>query len=159
MEKTATFSPCRKYRYTLWRRWHNLFSQDSACVMFIGLNPSTADEVYNDPTVTRCIGYAKDWGYAGLCMMNLFAFRATLPKDMKAVGDPIGPDNNSALIAMAEKVAIVVATWGNHGKYMERAETVKKMLPELYCLRLTKSGCPAHPLYLPKDLRPILWER
>ena len=81
--KTATFSECRKYRYTLWRRWDGLFA--SGYAMFIGLNPSTADETNDDPTIRRCIGYARDWGYGGLCMTNLFAFRATLPKNMKAV--------------------------------------------------------------------------
>jgi len=157
MERSATFSPCRKYRYTLWRHWGSLFA--SGYAMFIGLNPSTADETIDDPTVRRCIGYAQDWGYAGLCMMNLFAFRATLPKDMKTVEDPVGPDNDRALVEIAEYAKVIIAAWGNHGMYMGRDEEVKLIIPEpLRYLRLTKDGYPGHPLYLPKELKPKLWD-
>lgn len=158
MKNTATFSPCRKYRYTLWRCWKNLFSQDSEYIMFIGLNPSTADEIINDNTIRRCIGYAKDWGYTGLCMMNIFAFRATQPKNMRMVEDPIGPDNDRELINMAKLCNMVVAAWGNDGKYMNRGKQVRAMIPDLHYLRLTAGGFPAHPLYLPKKLKPILWK-
>ena len=153
MNKTATFSPCRKYRYTLWRQWNSMFSSDYA--MFIGLNPSTADENNDDPTVRRCIRYARDWGYAGLCMTNIFAFRATLPSDMMAVKNPIGDDNNNILIESAKNVGIVVAAWGTHGSYLGRDKEVIKMIPYLTYLKLTKVGFPAHPLYLPKILKPI----
>ena len=128
--------------------------------MFIGLNPSTADETNDDPTIRRCIRFAKRWGYSGLCMMNLFAFRATSPEDMKAIEnrDPVGPDNDRALIDIAEDADVIVAALGTHGKYMGRDEEVKAMLPQLHYLRLTKDGFPSHPLYLPKTLRPILWK-
>lgn len=125
--------------------------------MFIGLNPSTADATNDDPTIRRCIGYARDWGCDGLCMMNLFAFRATLPKDMKAAEDPVGPENDRTLIFMAEGAEVIVAAWGNNGRYMGRDEKVKAMIPQLHYLRLTKDGFPAHPLYLPKGLKPVLW--
>lgn len=125
--------------------------------MFIGLNPSTADEKYDDPTIRRCIGYARDWGYAGLCMMNLFAFRATSPDDMRAAEDPVGPDNDRALIDMAEFAGVIVAAWGVHGTHLGRDEEVRKMIPELHYLQLTKEGIPGHPLYLAKRLKPILW--
>lgn len=125
--------------------------------MFIGLNPSTADEVINDPTIRRCIGYTKDWGYSNLCMMNLFAFRETLPILLKKAENPVGPDNDDALLTMAEKAEVVVAAWGNHGSYMGRDEEVKTMLSQLHYLRLTKEGFPNHPLYLPKELKPIPW--
>ncbi len=150
MNKSATFSPCRKYRYMLWRHWGGLFNH--GCAMFIGLNPSTADEILDDPTIRRCIGYAHDWGYAELYMANIFAFRAILPKDMKAADDPIGPDNDQALVDMASLAGVIVAAWGNNGAYQGHGEAVRKMIPNLSYLKLTKNGSPAHPLYLPKGL-------
>lgn len=156
MERTAIFSACRTYRYALWRRWGG-DRRDYA--MFIGLNPSTADETNDDPTVRRCIGYAQDWGYSGLCMTNLFAFRATQPADMKAVSDPVGPDNDKMLRQLASGAGVVVAAWGTHGTHMGRASLVLAMLPFLHCLRLTKDDHPAHPLYLPKVLKPFVLSR
>ena len=156
MEKSATFSPCRTYRYTLWRYWGGLFL--SGYAMFIGLNPSTADETIDDPTVRRCMGYARDWGFDGFCMTNLFAFRATLPSNMKAAEDPIGPDNDRSLLYAAKSAGVIVAVWGTHGVYMNRDEEVKKMIPNLSYLKLTKKGFPGHPLYLSKTLKPILWK-
>ena len=88
MKKNAKFSACRKYRYALWRTW----DESKPYVMIIGLNPSTADENKNDPTITRCINFAKSWGYGGVCVTNLFAFRATVPSDMKTSNDPIGTE-------------------------------------------------------------------
>jgi hypothetical protein len=123
--------------------------------MFVGLNPSTADEMSDDPTLTRCINFAKSWGYGGVCMANLFAFRATEPSDMKASDDPIGTENNTWLKKLAKDAALVVAAWGNDGSYLERSEQVKKLLPNLYCLKLNKSGEPAHPLYQAAKLKPV----
>ena len=88
MEKGARFSESRTHRYALWRIWE----KGAPMVMFVGLNPSTADETQDDPTIRRCIDFAKRWGYGGLYMLNIFAFRATNPKDMKAAADPVGPD-------------------------------------------------------------------
>lgn len=124
-------------------------------VMFVGLNPSTADETSDDPTLTRCIKYAKSWGYGGVCMANLFAFRATEPADMKVSDDPIGIENNKWLKKLAKDAALVVAAWGNDGSYLERSEQVKEFLPNLYCLKLNKSGEPAHPLYQSADIKPV----
>ena len=157
MKKSATFSQCRKYRYALWRHWGG--QNASGYAMFIGLNPSTADETNDDPTVRRCIGYARDWGYAGLCMMNIFAYRATLPENMKAVEDPVGPGNNCALEDTAHFAEIVIAAWGVHGSHLGRDEEIRKMIPKLHYLKLTKDGFPGHPLYLSKALKPILWEK
>jgi hypothetical protein len=123
--------------------------------MFVGLNPSTADETSDDPTLTRCINYAKSWGYGGVCMANLFAFRATEPSDMKASDDPIGTENNKWLKKLAKDAALVVAAWGNDGSYLERSKQVKELLPNLYCLKLNKSGEPAHPLYQAAKLKPV----
>ncbi len=123
--------------------------------MFVGLNPSTADETSDDPTLTRCIKYAKSWGYGGVCMANLFAFRATEPADMKVSDDPMGIENNKWLKKLAKDAALVVAAWGNDGSYLERSEQVKEFLPNLYCLKLNKSGEPAHPLYQSADIKPV----
>lgn len=157
MQKTALFSPNRTYRYTLWRHWGGLWATGYA--MFIGLNPSTATETEDDPTVRRCIGYARDWGFAGLCMTNIFAFRATDPAVMKAHPEPIGPENDRYLAEMAREADIVVAAWGTEGSHLDRGEAVKRMIPDLHYLGLTKDGHPKHPLYLRKDLKPIIMER
>jgi hypothetical protein len=151
----AVFSPCRRYRYTLWREWIG----GDGYAMVVGLNPSTADEVQNDPTVRRCIAYAKSWGFGGLCMTNLFAFRATDPQDMKAVADPIGPDNDRHLLDCARHAGVVVAAWGEHGVHLDRAAAVTQLLGDLHYLRMNQSGQPGHPLYLPKALRPVRWIR
>jgi len=86
LKTDAKFSACRKYRYALWRNW----DESKPYAMIIGLNPSTADENKNDPTITRCINFATSWGYGGVCVTNLFAYCATVPSDMKASNDPIG---------------------------------------------------------------------
>ena len=144
MIKNAIFSPCRRYRYALWRTW----DQNKPSVLFIGLNPSTADETNDDPTLTRCINYAKYWGYGGVCIANIFAFRATKPKDLFARKRIIGKENNHWLFKLAIDADLVIAAWGNH---------VKSMFKQLHCLKLTKKGEPAHPLYLRADLTPTLF--
>lgn len=159
MERSAIFSPCRRYRYSLWRNWRGLglLPDENSYAMFVGLNPSTADEQNDDPTIRRCIAFAKAWGFDGLCMTNLFAFRATKPADMMAEADPIGEDNDRTLIELAQGAGVVVAAWGVHGTHRGRAAEVVKMLPNLHYLMLTKDGHPGHPLYLPKTLLPVEW--
>lgn len=125
--------------------------------MFVGLNPSTADETNDDPTIRRCIGFAKAWGFSGLVMTNLFAFRATDPKDMKRAADPVGTENDETLVKLAACCGLVVAAWGAHGSYRGRDREVRALLPNLHYLKLTKDGHPSHPLYLPGDLTPQLW--
>lgn len=153
LRNTALFSSCRSYRYLLWRTWAE--DWETNFVMFVGLNPSTADENTNDQTIRRCIGFAQSWGYSGLCMANLFAYRATDPAIMRRIVDPIGPENDAHLVATAEKAKLIVAAWGNHGTHRQRHLQVKALLPSLHCLRLTKTGMPSHPLRLPADLTPI----
>jgi hypothetical protein len=123
--------------------------------MFIGLNPSTADEITDDPTLTRCINYAKSWGYGGVCMVNLFAYRATAPSDMKAASDPIGSENNKWIKNLANEAGLVVAAWGNDGSYLGRSRQVRRIIPDLSCLKINKSGEPAHPLYQAAKLKPV----
>lgn len=158
-ERDAILSPCRLYRFALWRRWD--LEGDTA--MFIGLNPSMADESQDDPTIRRCVAFAKAWGYAGLCMTNLFAYRATDPGDMidsaRAGIDIIGKDNDHWLRHCAERAGVVVAGWGAQAAWAMpgRVAAVRSMMPRLHYLRLTKDGHPGHPLYLPASLRPVEW--
>lgn len=150
MKTDAKLSDCRKYRYALWRVW----DETKPHAMIIGLNPSTADETEDDPTIIRCINFAKSWGYGGVCMANLFAYRATKPSDMKASSDPIGTENDAWLAKLAKEAGIVVAAWGNDGNYLERSSVIKNSLPNLHYIKMNKSGEPAHPLYLKGDLEP-----
>lgn len=157
VEASAILSPCRTYRYELWRKWGDLFDAGAGYAMFVGLNPSTADETEDDPTIRRCIAFAKAWGYSALCMTNLFAFRATDPGDMMVAANPIGPGNDAHLTKCAAAAGIVVAAWGVNGTFMDRETKVRSLLPNLHYLRLTKAGNPGHPLYLPLNLRPVAW--
>ncbi len=153
-ERGAVFSECRKYRYELWRRWG-----DGPYCQFICLNPSTADETNDDPTVRRCINYARDWGYDAFVMTNLFAFRATDPEDMKAAEEPEGDMTNLNTIGrLAVDAGVVVAAWGVHGTFNGRDKVVRAYLEwadvVLKHLDLSKDGHPRHPLYLKKNLKP-----
>ena len=146
----AKLSGCRKYRYALWRTWDD----SKPYVMIVGLNPSTADEARDDPTLTKCIKFAKYWGYGGVCMANLFAFRATKPSDMMASSDPVGLENDSWLSELSKDAGIVVAAWGNDGSHLGRSSAIKAMLPNLHYIKMNNSGEPAHPLYLRSSLVP-----
>ncbi len=154
MLRETIFSPDRKYRYVLWREWECMFVNNNY-VVFIGLNPSTADEAVDDPTIRRCVGFAKSWGYGALCMMNLFAYRETHPIHLKASDDPVGQDNDHYLKEISGEASIVIAAWGNHGVHWGRSTKVIDLIPTLFCLKRTANGSPAHPLYLPKTLKPI----
>ncbi|MEN1728429.1 MAG: DUF1643 domain-containing protein [Pseudomonadota bacterium] len=152
----ARFSRCKRYRYALWRLW----DQDRPPVMMIGLNPSTADAQRNDPTIRRCIGFARDWGAGGLVMTNLFAYRATYPADLMAAENPVGPRNRYWLRALADQCERLVAVWGNDGRFMNQSAQIQRLFGHrLEVIRLNKSGEPAHPLYLPKRLHPRPWPR
>ena len=158
----AIFSPCERYRYSLWRWWGAppLAPYPPDMVAFICLNPSTADATLNDPTVTRCCNFAKRWGYGGMAMLNLFAHRDTDPKLMLLSNNPIGPLNNNAIRTVAEACAFRVCAWGAHGSHLGRDKIVTWLLRDLplYCLTLTKGGHPGHPLYLSGELKPVLME-
>ena len=147
--KNATFSSCRTYRYSLSRIW----DKKKKFVLFIGLNPSTADEKVDDPTIRRCVNYAKKWGYGGFLMVNLFAYRTTLPSNLKKVKYPVGSENDKYIMTLSKKADITVAAWGNNGDFYSRDKEVLSLVPSLMCLKINKSGQPAHPLYLKKDLK------
>lgn len=151
MKKDAKLSACRRYRFALWRAW----DESGPVAMFIGLNPSKANEREDDPTLVRCINFAKSWGYGGVCIANLFAYRATDPNDMRVAERPVGRGNDRWLQRLSAESDIVIAAWGNDGAYMGRGKKVRSLIPDLYCLQLNKSGEPAHPLYLKRTLLPV----
>ena len=145
----ASFSPDRNYRYSLWRRWE----QNAPYALFIGLNPSTANEREDDPTIRRCKRFAADWGYGAIYMANLFALRATDPKVMLRHNDPVGVDNDVWLQDLARDAGVIVCAWGAHGGHRERDKRVMHLLSahDLMCLGSTKDGKPRHPLYIKAD--------
>jgi len=151
MDGGALFSKCRRYRYVLRRTW----SGNPEYCMFIGLNPSTADAEMDDNTIRRCIRYAQAWGYSGMFMVNLFAYRATDPADMMAAEDPVGPENDYHIKRMAAKSKEIIAAWGNHGAYLDRDQAILNMGFDLRVLGLTGQDQPVHPLYQPKDALPV----
>lgn len=174
VEAGATISTDGRYRYKLWREWRGvapdknwrwLGAKDGSgqelgwplsCV-FVMLNPSTADGSKDDPTIRRCVGFAKRLGYDRLVVVNLFAYRATNPKELLALNhddDPVGVENSTYVKrATFEDCGVVVCAWGAHGSHLGQAETVMGWLPsdKTYCLGKTKAGHPRHPLYLPDD--------
>ncbi|MEO8632426.1 MAG: DUF1643 domain-containing protein, partial [Chloroflexota bacterium] len=116
MSTGAVFSGDRRYRYRLWRRWE----LSRPLIAFCMLNPSTADERSDDPTIRRCIGFARDWGYGGVEIVNVFALRATDPRELRRLRDPVGPRNDSYVLDAAERAASVVIAWGAHGAFRSR---------------------------------------
>lgn len=179
------FSPCKRYRFTLWRRtgidrnWFPMacdhgFDACPECdrnasfsgkarefVQFVCLNPSTADDTINDRTVTRCTDFARRWGYGGFCMTNLFAWRDMSPAAMKLVHEPVGAGNNETIARIATQAGMIVCAWGGHGTHNDRAKIVLAILKEhgagkLHALKVT-DGEPWHPLYLRADTQPFIY--
>ena len=146
----AAFSPCRMWRYALWRVW----DVEKSLLLVVGLNPSTATETTNGATVTRCIARAMAHDAGGLLVGNLFAYRSTNPTALRTAPDPLGPDNNAWLSRLADSAGTIVCAWGTHGTYQNRDLHVRRRLDNvgeraLWCLGTTKAGQPRHPLYLP----------
>lgn len=171
LTRSAVISTCGQYRYRLERRWF-----DGPVATFIMLNPSTANAEIDDATIRKCMGFASRWGMGGIVVGNLFAFRATDPKHMKAANDPIGPDNDMHLeemsleaksgvimqaggVTTAMKYGKVVCAWGANGSHYARDRDVLRRLREWdvtpLALRITSKGAPEHPLYVPYDVTPI----
>jgi hypothetical protein len=152
----AIFSDDRVYRYSLWRKW-SLLDRNSRSLIFIGLNPSTANENKDDPTIRRCVGFAKREGFGGMVMLNLFAYISTNPDDMTLQFDSIGPDNDQTIKSFDGCGNKFVACWG-HWDFAERIVTVMRMITQpIYCLGVTQKGSPRHPLYLKSDAELIPW--
>lgn len=157
MNKGAIFSKSGRHRYYLWRRWADM----GDATLWIMLNPSTADAERDDATIRRCVNFTKAWGCTRMVVVNLFALRATDPRELKTVDKPIGANNDAVIKHQATNCGFkyVVAAWGNHGKLFNRQQEVAALLGDvpLVCLGVTKSGCPKHPLRLSKKtaLRPF----
>ena len=155
-ESDAVFSACENYRYRLWRRW-----SDGPSIAFLMLNPSTADAFRNDPTVERCHRRAVDMGFGALEVVNIFAFRATDPKNLKKAKAPIGPLNNEILIETARAADMTVCAWGSHGTHNARDSDVRQLLKKAnitpHILALTKFDQPRHPLYVSYSQTPVPW--
>lgn len=154
---SAVYSDCDAYRYLLTRVWDPAGRR----ALFVMLNPSTATEVQNDPTVERCERRARALGFGAFRVTNIFAFRATDPRVMKAAADPVGPANDAAIAESAGWADAIVCAWGTHGAHLDRGAAVARLLAEqgrpLSVLGLTRAGHPQHPLYIGYDRQPVPW--
>ncbi|PIE12453.1 MAG: hypothetical protein CSA70_09900 [Rhodobacterales bacterium] len=154
---TACYSDCERYRYALTREWE----PEAGRVMFVMLNPSKATEVQNDPTVERCERRARALGFGAFRVTNIFAWRETDPKKMRAASDPVGPENDAALLDGCKWADQVIAGWGAHGAHLDRGKVVEQVLRTsghpVYHLGLTKAGHPRHPLYIAYAQQPERW--
>jgi hypothetical protein len=153
----AEFSPCGVYRYSLSREW----ADGDGTILFVMLNPSTANADANDPTIRRCMGFARSWGAKRIEIRNLFAFRATDPKDMVAAlghgTDIVGPENDSQIEAAHGRSSRTFAAWGAHPLATERGKVAMRILSRrpVFCFGTSKSGAPRHPLYVPSNFLPL----
>ncbi|WP_439139095.1 DUF1643 domain-containing protein [Roseicyclus sp.] len=154
----AEYSDCERYRYTLTRVWNPAGGR----ALFVMLNPSTATEVQNDPTVERCERRARALGFGAFRVLNIFAFRATDPREMRRADDPIGPENDAAILAALPWADRVICAWGTHGAHLDRGAHVEAMLRDaraaLFHLGLSQGGHPKHPLYIGYAVQPQAWE-
>lgn len=164
MRGWASFSACELYRYSLHRRWDaetaSLHPGDGVSVpkggrvCFCLLNPSTADAKVLDPTLKRCVTFARRWGASHMEVVNAFALRSTNPKGLKQVEDPNGKGNDRAIIRAAKRADLVVVGWGTHAALQDRHDAVLNLLQGVctpHCFAVTKGGFPKHPLYLRGD--------
>lgn len=153
----AVYSDCERYRYELTRIW----DRTGRRAHFIMLNPSTATEVQNDPTVERCERRVRTLGFGAFRVTNIFAWRDTDPRAMRAADDPVGPENDAAILAACTWADQSICAWGTHGQHMGRGPAVEGMLRRgkipLCHLGLSKGGHPKHPLYIAYAVRPVAW--
>jgi hypothetical protein len=156
--RDAVISGDGLYRYTLTR----FTAPTGGRLNFLMLNPSTADAFEDDPTIRRCLGFARSWGYGELIVTNLFAFRATDPKGLRRAQDAIGPENDVTIMRAAREADRVVCAWGSDPIARERGRYVRRMLGgagiRCWAIRVNKLGDPAHPLYLPAGLTPVNYD-
>lgn len=155
----AVLSECGRYRYALWRSLPpSLLSPDLGAILFVMLNPSTADARLPDATINKLLGYAERWGYTRLFVGNLYALRSCHPRVLLAAGDPIGPENDAYLCDLVERCNRMVAAWGDGPRGLDIDARVAEVLPLLHdphCLHQTRAGRPGHPLYLPSTAMPV----
>lgn len=156
-QSTAVYSDCERYRYLLTRVWEPAGRR----ALFVMLNPSTATEVQNDPTVERCERRARALGFGAFRVTNIFAWRDTDPKKMRAAQDPIGPANDDAIADSCPWADQIIAAWGTHGAHLDRGTAVIDLLRgsgrAVHHLGLTQAGHPKHPLYIAYTQQPTLW--
>jgi len=154
---TAVYSDCERYRYSLERVW----DEKGKRVLFVMLNPSTATEVQNDPTVERCERRARALGFGAFCVTNIFAWRDTDPRKMRAADDPTGPENDATILKFSKWADTIICAWGTHGEHRQRGAAVEALLRqdgyELFHLGLSKAGHPKHPLYIAYTKQPEVW--
>lgn len=155
---SAIFDPSRAYRYQLTRA---VSRANAGTVVWVMLNPSTADAFALDPTIRRCMGFTYAWGFGQLIVVNAFALRSTDPRALRTAADPVGPDNDRAIVSSCRDANLVIAAWGVHARLGDRDLAVHSLLRGVgaspHCLRTTKGGDPCHPLYLPASLTPQPW--
>lgn len=153
--RSADFSLCRKWRYTLIREWNDNLPR----VVFILLNPSTANELKDDPTNRRGIDFARRWAYGSVVFVNLFAVRSPNPQIIKEVSDPIGPENDEYILKECKRADLIICAWGTKGFQFGRDRAVLSIIPRpIYSLGLTKENYPQHPLYLKNKTKPEIWK-
>jgi hypothetical protein len=154
---SAVYSPCAQFRYMLTREW----APAQGRALFVMLNPSTATEMHNDPTVERCERRARALGFGAFRVCNIFAFRATDPRVMRAAPDPVGPLNDAAIAESAVWADQIICAWGTHGAHLHRGAQVEMLLratgQPLWHLGLSKQGHPKHPLYIGYSVQPVRW--
>lgn len=154
----AVYSACDRYRYRLTRIWDPAGPR----ALFVMLNPSTATEMQNDPTVERCERRARALGFGAFRVTNIFAFRATDPRVMRAEADPVGSQNDSAILDSAAWADRIICAWGTHGAHLGRGPQVAHLLRvrgmPLFHLGLTAAGHPTHPLYVAYARQPVIWD-
>ncbi len=154
---TALYSDCERYRYQLTRIWQPAGGK----VLFVMLNPSTATEAQNDPTVERCERRARALGFGAFRVTNIFAWRNTDPRKMRAATDPVGPENDSTISESCAWADRVICAWGTHGEHLQRGLEVEALMRTtgmtLFHLGLTKAGHPKHPLYIAYAQQPQPW--
>lgn len=157
LERTADISSCGLYRYRLGRTW----DLAKPVVTYVMLNPSTADALKDDATIRSCMRLARSWDYGGICVVNLFAWRATEPKELAKADDPIGPRNNAAIREAAARSDFTICAWGAHKMAKGRVQNVLSLIRSekqfAHCLGKTKAGSPKHPLYIKTGTMPELY--
>lgn len=160
-QSRAVYSDCDTYRYLLARHWSG-GPEAAARLLFVMLNPSTANEIDNDPTIARCESRARELGFDGYTVVNLFAYRALRPRQLRAAVAPVGPGNDTVLREAAAAAEMILCAWGDDGRFLDRDRVVEGLLRgsgvPLWHLGLTRKGRPRHPLYLRQDRSPERWD-